>query len=218
MAKKRKHTQAAAPVIPPVERQRAARLFKAGGRAMPTTAELAEAVRKDRYRRRFRAVLRSTLYTLVVVAAISILVATLWMPVLEIYGNSMTPTLSEGEIVVSRKGDFRQGDVVAFYYGNKLLVKRVIAGPGEWVNIEDDGTVTVNGERLAEPYVSELALGDCNIELPYQVPADKYFLMGDHRATSVDSRNKSIGAVSKEQIVGTIVFCVWPLAHFGPLS
>ena len=199
------------------QRQRAARIMKGTGRTLPSTAQLAEAVKKDRYRRRFWAVLRSTLYALIVVAAVSILVATLWMPVLEIYGSSMTPTLREGEIVVSAKGSFSQGDVVAFYYGNKLLVKRVIAAPGDWVDIDEDGVVKVNGEVLDEPYLTEPALGDCNIELPYQVPADHYFLMGDHRATSTDSRNKSIGPVAKEQIVGTIVFRVWPLKEFGAI-
>ena len=209
------------PVLPPVsteEKQRAERIWRASGRVLPTTEQIAAAVKRDRYRRRFLAVMRSTFYSLIVVAAVSILVATLWMPVLEIYGASMTPTLNEGEIVISQKGSFQPGDVVAFYYGKKLLVKRVIATPGQWVNLDENGVVTVDGQTLSEPYVSELALGDCNIELPYQVPADKYFLMGDHRATSTDSRNKSIGAVAKEQIVGTIVFRVWPLSELGPIQ
>lgn len=190
-----------------------------GSRNMPGIPELEQELQRVRYRSRYRRVLRSTVYTLVVVAALAVLVATLWMPVLQIYGNSMTPTLTEGNIVVSLKGsDFEQGDVVGFYYGTKLLVKRCIAGPGQWVDIDEDGNVYVDGQLLEEPYVSEKALGDCTIELPYQVPEGKYFLMGDHRATSVDSRSTAVGCVAEEQIVGRIVFRVWPLQEFGPIS
>ena len=141
------------------------------------------------------------------------------MPVLQIYGNSMTPTLTEGDIVLTVKNsDFNQGDIIAFYYGNKLLVKRCIAGPGSWVNIDDDGNVYVDGQLLDEPYVDEKALGDTNIELPYQVPDERYFVLGDHRATSVDSRNSTVGCVSDEQIVGQIVYRVWPLPLFGKMN
>lgn len=147
------------------------------------------------------------------------LVATIWMPVLQIYGSSMTPTLDEGEIVVSIKGsDFEPGNLVAFYIGNKILVKRCIAGPGQWVDIDEDGNVYVDGEFLEEPYLAEKALGDCNIDLPYQVPDNRYFCMGDHRSTSVDSRASEIGCIAEEQIVGKIVFRVWPLARFGALE
>ncbi|MBR4138523.1 MAG: signal peptidase I [Lachnospiraceae bacterium] len=160
--------------------------------------------------------LKSTVATLVVVAAVAVLMATLWMPVLQIYGNSMTPTLKEGQIVVSLKGsDMEQGDLVAFYVGNKLLVKRVIAESGEWVDITEEGVVFVNGKELNEPYLQEKAFGECDIELPYQVPESRYFLMGDHRASSVDSRSSVIGCIDKEQIVGKIVFCVWPPEDFG---
>ncbi|MGM9590620.1 MAG: signal peptidase I [Faecousia sp.] len=186
---------------------------------LPTVEQLTVELRREKYNRRYKRVLRSTIYTLVVVAAVSVLVATIWMPVLQIYGASMTPTLSEGDIVVSLKGsDFQQGDLVAFYIGNKILVKRYIAGPGQWVNIAEDGTVSVDGIVLDEPYLTEKSLGDCNITLPYQVPDGRYFCMGDHRSVSLDSRNTNVGCVSKEQIVGKIVFRVWPMADFGLLK
>ena len=128
----------------------------------------------------------------------------------------MDPTLSEGDIVISVKSSsFETGEVVAFYYNNKILVKRVIAHPGDWVDINEDGIVFVNDQKLSEPYVSEFSLGDCDIELPYQVPESRLFVMGDHRDVSVDSRNTSVGCVAEEQIVGKIVFKVWPLSGFG---
>ena len=146
------------------------------------------------------------------------MVATIWMPVLQIYGASMAPTLDEGDIVISVKGsDFAPGDLVAFYLGNKILVKRCIAGPGQWVDIDENGNVSVDGELLDEPYLIEKSLGDCDIDLPYQVPDNRYFCMGDHRSTSVDSRSTTVGCVSDEQIVGKIVFRVWPLPDFGTL-
>lgn len=176
-------------------------------------------LKREKYKHRYSSVLRSTIYSLIVVAALAILVAMLWMPVLRIYGNSMTPTVNAGEIVVSWKGaDFKRGDLIAMYYANKLLVKRVIAGPGEWVDIDEDGNVYVNEELLDEPYLVEKALGECSIELPFQVPEDRYFVMGDHRSTSSDSRNAAIGAISTEDIVGRIVFRVWPLDVIGRLS
>lgn len=186
---------------------------------LPELNELKAELQREHYKLRYRSVLRSTIYTLIVVAAVAVLVATIWMPVLQIYGSSMSPTLGEGDIVVSVKGsDFEQGDLVAFYLGNKILVKRCIAGPGQWVDIDEDGTVYVDGEALDEPYLTEKSLGDCNIELPYQVPDNRYFCMGDHRSTSVDSRNTAVGCVAEEQIVGRIVFRVWPLPDFGTLG
>lgn len=185
----------------------------------PTSAQIRGELNRIKYRSRFRQVMRSTIYTLIVVAAVSVLVATIWMPVLQIYGTSMVPTLNEGDIVVTIKtSEFEAGDLVSFYLGNKLLVKRYIAGPGQWVDIDLDGNVFVDGLLLEEPYISDKALGDCNIELPYQVPENRIFCMGDHRATSVDSRNTVVGCVADEQIVGRIVFRVWPIAEFGLLS
>ena len=186
---------------------------------MPTIAQLEAELGREKYRWRFRRVMRNTIYALVTVAAAAVLVATLWIPVLQISGNSMTPTLAGGEVVVTVKGaSFQPGDIVAFYYDNKILVKRVIAGPGDWVDIDEAGTVYVNEQELYEPYLVEKALGDCNIELPYQVPESKIFVMGDHRSVSVDSRNTALGCVAYDQIVGKLILRVWPFDALGTVT
>ena len=187
--------------------------------SFPTVEQINAALQRENYRHRYARVLRSTVYLLVTVAAIAVLIATLWMPVLRIYGDSMTPTLYDGNIVISVKtSDFQPGDVVAFYYNNKILVKRVIATASEWVNINESGQVFVNDVALKEPYIQEKALGECNIEMPYQVPESRIFVMGDHRSVSVDSRSTSIGCIAEEHIVGKLVFCIWPLNSFGEIG
>lgn len=186
---------------------------------LPTSQQIEEELSRAKYRQRYRRVLCSTVFTLITVAAIAVLVATLLMPVLQIYGSSMTPTLSDSDIVLTIKtSDFEPGDVVAFYYNNKILVKRVIGVAGDWVNITEEGDVYINDTLLEEPYVAEKALGDCNIELPYQVPESRIFVMGDHRSVSVDSRNTAVGCVAEEQVVGKLVFRVWPLEYFGKID
>lgn len=185
----------------------------------PTVEQLEKELNRENYRKRYNRVLRNTIYTLITVAAIAVLVATLFLPVLRIYGSSMAPTLSDGDIAVSVKGgEYERGDVVAFWFNNKILVKRVVALPGEWVDIDADGTVSVNGEPLAEPYLTDKALGECDLELPYQVPDGRLFVMGDHRSTSQDSRSSAVGCVSEEMLVGRLVFRVWPFEGFGTID
>ena len=180
-------------------------------------AELEEELKHEKYKKKLVFSLKNTLFPLITVAACAVLVAVFMMPVLQIYGHSMTPTLDEGDIVLSLKGsEFKTGDVVAFYYNNKILVKRVIAQAGEWVDIDNKGNVFVNGEQLDEPYVSEKSIGDdCDIIFPYQVPEARIFVMGDHRDVSLDSRNSAIGCIAEEVVVGRIVFKVWPPTHLG---
>ena len=184
--------------------------------AIPTTEEVAAERERLAYQSRYKQVLRSTVYTLVVVAAIAALLATLFLPVLQVSGDSMNPTLQDRDVLVLVKTDrLKTGDLCGFYWQNKLLLKRIIALPGDVVALDEDGVVTVNGETLDEPYVDELALGECDIKFPYQVPENRYFVLGDHRTTSIDSRSSVIGCVEKSQILGKVFLRVWPLPVFS---
>lgn len=185
---------------------------------LPDTEAIREAYEKVSYADKLKKSIISTTNILIVVAAVAILVAMLFLPVLRIYGNSMNATLNSGELVVSVKGSsFKTGDIIAFYYNNNILVKRVIANPGDWVDIDLDGNVFVNQQQIDEPYLEEKSFGEPDIDFPYQVPDDRVFVLGDNRDVSIDSRYKSVGCVSSEQIVGKIVFRVWPLTKIGPL-
>jgi signal peptidase I len=186
---------------------------------MPEVEALEKELRRERYKHRYRRTLKSTVFALITAAAAAVLVATLWLPVLEIYGTSMEPTLKSGEIVLSAKTrELESGEIIAFYYNNKVLVKRVIAHAGQWVDIDEAGNVTVDGIPLDEPYLQDKALGYCDIQLPYQVPENRIFVMGDHRSSSVDSRSSSVGCISQEQIVGRLVLRVWPLEAMGAIQ
>lgn len=186
---------------------------------LPTLDQIRRERDRLRYKKRYSRTLRSTVAVLVVVAALAVLVAMLWMPVLRIYGTSMSPTLTDGQVVICVKTEsFRPGDVTAFYHGNKLLIKRYIAGPSDWVDLDESGNVSVNEEPLEEPYLAEKAYGETNIQLPYQVPDERYFVMGDNRDVSIDSRNTAVGCIAKDQIVGKVVFRIWPLQDFGPVK
>lgn len=187
--------------------------------AFPAVEQLENELKRENYKTRYKSALLSTVFSLIVVAALAVLLAVLWMPVLRIYGTSMTPTLTEGDIVVSVKSSrVERGDVVGVYYGSKLLIKRCIAISGEWVDIDSAGTVYINGEALEEPYLAERALGETDIDLPYQVPENAIFVMGDHRSTSIDSRNTSVGCIDYEDVVGKIIFRVWPFDSFGAID
>lgn len=187
--------------------------------ASPSLSQLEAELEREEYKRKYQKTLRSTISVLVVTAAVVVLLAFLVFPVFRIYGSSMSPTVNEGEIVVSMKGsNFECGDVIVLSFNNRLLVKRVVAGPGEWFDMDGSGNVYVNGELIDEPYLVEKAFGDCDILLPYQVPDGKYFVIGDNRSTSQDSRKSIVGCIPEEQIVGKAVLRLWPLNEFGSID
>ncbi|MEE3487739.1 MAG: signal peptidase I [Bulleidia sp.] len=185
----------------------------------PSSKDIRKELRRVNRKKDFRSILLNTIGGLVVAAAAAVLIAVLLVPVLRIYGHSMDSVLEEGDVVLCLKEDhFETGDVIAFYYNNKVLVKRVIGKSGDWVDMDEDGNVYVNQHLLSEPYLSQKAFGETNITLPYQVPDTQLFVMGDNRAVSIDSRNTAVGCVSDEMVVGKIFFRVWPLKRFGKIQ
>lgn len=183
---------------------------------VPSLPEIQRERKRIRRKDYYRQSLRGTISVLVVVAAIAVLVATLFLPILQISGDSMSPTLEHDEIVILVKTkEFNRGDLIGFYYQGKILLKRVIALPDDEVAIDAEGNVYVNGEVLEEPYVTDKGLGDCDLEFPYKVPGTGYFVLGDQRSNSVDSRNSVIGAISQDDIIGKVFIRVWPFSRFG---
>ena len=181
---------------------------------LPTAEQYSKELQRIRYRKDYRKMLANTISSLIVVAAIAVLISMLFLPVLRVTGTSMTPTLMNDELVIcSKRSNFKSGDVVAFYFNNKILLKRVIGTAGDVIDVTEDGFVYVNGEMLDEPYVSEHAFGECDIELPYQVPENRIFVMGDHRATSVDSRSSTIGCIADEYIIGRVILRIYPFKN-----
>lgn len=192
---------------------------KESRKVRPGVSQIEAEIRRVDYRVRFRRLLRSTIYTLIVVAAIAVIIAVIFLPVLRMYGNSMEPTMTEGDIIVSVKNaEMKTGDIVALYFGSKVLVKRCIATEYQWVDIDTAGNVYIDGKMLEEPYLTEKAFGETNIELPYQVPDNMIFVIGDSRETSIDSRNSVIGCIDTENIIGKVIFRVWPMNKFGFLG
>ena len=176
----------------------------------PKLEEISAERERLRYKARFMKMLRSTVGILLVVAAIAVLISTLFLPVIQVSGDSMEPALHNGDILMLIKtSNYDYGELCCVAWQNKLLLKRVIAKQGDTVSIDKDGSVYVNGSLLEEPYAKNKCLGECDITFPYTVPDGKLFVLGDRRDTSIDSRSSAIGCISHEQLVGRVLFRIW---------
>ena len=181
---------------------------------MPTMVQVETERKRYRRKKAYNKALGGTVYVLTIIAAIAVLIATLVLPVLQIEGKSMEPTLVNGDIVLMTKSTtFERGEICGFAWNNKLLIKRVIGLPGDWIEIDTDGSIYLNGQKLDEPYVQQKSFGECDLEFPFQVPQEQYFVVGDMRESSIDSRNTLIGCIPKDQIVGKVFFRVWPFKN-----
>jgi signal peptidase I len=184
----------------------------------PSLDELKHELKRENRKKEYRSVLRNTLIVVVFVAALAVLVSSFFVTVLKVTGDSMSPTLDTGEIVIAQnQSKFEIGDLIAFYYNNKVLVKRVVGSPGDWITIDDEGNLSVNGVAVEEDYVSDKSLDPTDLEYPYQVPENRFFVLGDHRSASIDSRSSVVGCVTREQLIGKVFFRVYPFKVFGGL-